>query len=352
VAGVGAVSVYSHPGVHVPTEPFISLVTPFHNTEPYLAECIESVLAQTHRSFEYILVDNQSTDASGVIASAYAKKDDRIRLLRTDRLLSQVENYNFALGQISAESIYCKMVQADDWLLPMCVREMVALAEGHPRVAVVSSYRLIENEVSGLGLEPMESVLPGSKACRLCLFGRAFLFGSPTTVLYRSDVVRSRTPFFELGRFHEDTEALFDVLYNREFGFVHKVLSFSRRQTGSLMASAHDFAPGLLDRLILVKRYGQTYLSPQEHAACLADSSKWYYRALAARWLRERAAARNDAFWQYQRDGLATVGEVLRPELLAISVAATVLRTVRSPRSMLRHARASLARRRRTEATR
>jgi glycosyltransferase involved in cell wall biosynthesis len=49
--------------------PLVSVVTPFYNTERYLAECIESVLAQTYPIFEYILVNNRSTDASRDIAT-------------------------------------------------------------------------------------------------------------------------------------------------------------------------------------------------------------------------------------------------------------------------------------------
>ena len=60
-------------------EPLVSVVTPFYNTDRYLAECIESVLSQTYRNFEYVLVDNHSTDRSGVIAAEYARRDSKVR---------------------------------------------------------------------------------------------------------------------------------------------------------------------------------------------------------------------------------------------------------------------------------
>ena len=60
-------------------QPLVSIITPFYNTEQYIAECIESVLAQTYAHWEYILVNNQSTDASRTIAEQYARKDSRIR---------------------------------------------------------------------------------------------------------------------------------------------------------------------------------------------------------------------------------------------------------------------------------
>src|SRR5215471_137333 len=64
-----------------PDQAFVSVVTPFYNTEEYLAEAIESVLAQTHSNFEYILVNNCSTDGSVAIAESYLAREPRLRLL-------------------------------------------------------------------------------------------------------------------------------------------------------------------------------------------------------------------------------------------------------------------------------
>jgi cellulose synthase/poly-beta-1,6-N-acetylglucosamine synthase-like glycosyltransferase len=54
--------------------PFVSVVTPFYNTREFLAECIESVLIQTYQNWEYILVDNWSTDGSSQVAEEYASR--------------------------------------------------------------------------------------------------------------------------------------------------------------------------------------------------------------------------------------------------------------------------------------
>ena len=74
----------------------VSVVTPFYNTAAYLAECIESVLAQSYSEFEYILMDNCSTDGSSEIAATYAYRDPRIRLIRCSQFLPQLPNYNRA----------------------------------------------------------------------------------------------------------------------------------------------------------------------------------------------------------------------------------------------------------------
>src|SRR5690349_20709890 len=96
--------------------PYVSVVTHFYNTAAYLEQCIESVLNQSYQNFEYILVNNCSTDGSAAVAHRYAVLDSRLRVLKPARFLTQMQNYNYSLRQISAKSRYCKIVQADDWL--------------------------------------------------------------------------------------------------------------------------------------------------------------------------------------------------------------------------------------------
>ena len=84
-------------GEHSMTDPFVSVVTPVYNDEPYLEECIRSVLSQSHQDFEYIICNNHSTDRSGEIAADYASKDSRIRVVSPPEFSPQAQNFNFAL---------------------------------------------------------------------------------------------------------------------------------------------------------------------------------------------------------------------------------------------------------------
>ena len=67
-----------------PNPPLVSVVTPVYNGETTLCECIESVLAQTYPNWNYVIVDNCSTDRTHDIAQEYAVKDARIRVHRND----------------------------------------------------------------------------------------------------------------------------------------------------------------------------------------------------------------------------------------------------------------------------
>lgn len=59
----------------------ISVIVPIYNTEPYLNRCIDSIIAQTYRNLDIILVDDGSVDRSGEICEAYEKKDKRVRVI-------------------------------------------------------------------------------------------------------------------------------------------------------------------------------------------------------------------------------------------------------------------------------
>ena len=61
--------------------PLISIITPVYNKEKYVANAIESVLSQSFDAFEYIIIDDGSTDASPAIVDEYAKKDNRIKVI-------------------------------------------------------------------------------------------------------------------------------------------------------------------------------------------------------------------------------------------------------------------------------
>src|SRR4051794_35371423 len=153
------------------TDSFVSVVTPVYNDEPYLEECIKSVLSQSHQNFEYIICNNHSKDRSGEIAADYASMDPRIRVVSPPEFCPQAKNFNFALRGISDRSKYCKMLLSDDWMYPQCVQQMVDVAEGNPRIALVSAYRLIEDQPDCFGVPVGQASFPGSAPCRWQLLG-------------------------------------------------------------------------------------------------------------------------------------------------------------------------------------
>jgi glycosyltransferase involved in cell wall biosynthesis len=315
-----------------PAGPLVSVVTPFYNSAEFLEECIRSVLAQSYPHFEYILLDNCSNDGSTEIAERYARTDPRIRLARNSSFLGQVENFNAALKLISDQSRYTKMVLADDWVFPPCLEEMTALAARDASIGIVSAYRMRGDEVGNVGIPLAETVIEGKEICRRQMIQGHHYFGSPSSVMYDSGVVRSRDPFFALGRLHEDTEACYEILRDRKFGFVHQVLTGSRIGNESVMNSVKDFEPQILDRLIILGRYGREYLDEPDFARQWRRYEDQYLGLMA----RARVRGRSAAFWEYHRRGQQSFGYDLSRAPLFPFIVKEVLSLALSPRSLWR----------------
>ena len=302
-------------------------MTPFHNTAAYLAHCIEGVLAQSYSNFEYILVDNCSTDGSGELAERFARRDPRIRLIRRTQLLSQVQNYNCALAEISDASKYCKLVQADDFIFPECLRLMVHSFEQSESIGLVSSYWLKGTTVWGSGFPSGTTLLPGKEMARLYLRAGMYVFGSPTTVMYRSSIVRNQQPFYDESLLHEDTEKCMQILERWDFGFVHQLLSFLRLGNESVSSAFRGFQPEALDQYIIVQRYASLFLESSEALALKKRSKQDYYQVLAT----EAVRFRGPDFWRYHHAGLGTLGEKLDRVYLGLQMAGTLLWMAANP---------------------
>jgi glycosyltransferase involved in cell wall biosynthesis len=313
-------------------EPLVSVVTPFYNTAEYLAECMESVLRQTYANFEYLLLNNRSTDGSREIAARYAKSDPRIRLLDTPQHLDQLPNFNHALRQINPASAYVKMVLADDAIAPDCLERMVATAQLDPRIAIVAGYYSYEGRIDGAGIPLHRRHLSGRDALRLTFLMERFLVGSPSTVLYRADAVRRRDPFFTPGLYHADTETAYEIMLEADLGFVHQVVAFVRADNEGITSSARAFYPVPLDHLIVVERFGSRVLSEEEYAAVHRRVAREYYALLGRMALRLKGRA----FWRYHRRGLGTLGRTLRWWQVVPWSAAEILHVLLNPEEAVR----------------
>lgn len=285
-------------------QPLVSVITPVYNTEKYLAECIESVLAQSYQNWEYVIVNNCSTDRSLEIARQYAAQDPRIRIHDNQEFLGALQNWNHAMRQISPESKYCKVVHADDWLFPECLAQMVALAEANPSVGIVGSYRLDETEVNLDGLPYPSTVVPGRELCRWSFLKSAYIFGSPSSLLLRSDLVRGRDPFYNESNRHADKEICYDLLQQTDFGFVHQVLTFTRRHNEAATMLTRKFSTFKLSTLYILLKYGPIYLSDQEFKQKLARRLDRYYHFLA----KSAFEMREKEFWEYHKSELEELG--------------------------------------------
>jgi glycosyltransferase involved in cell wall biosynthesis len=117
--------------------PLVSVGIPTYNGAKYLRESVESVLAQTFRDFELVLIDDLSSDKTWIIAEEYARKDPRVSAVRNNGRLGLAANFNRCIE--STKGRYICVWHQDDVMMPQNIEYKVALLEANPQVGFVHS---------------------------------------------------------------------------------------------------------------------------------------------------------------------------------------------------------------------
>jgi hypothetical protein len=116
----------------------VTVLLPVYNGSGTLVETIDSVLAQSHRDFELLVVDDRSTDGSGDLVDAAAARDQRIRLVRHDRNVGLAATLNEGLA-LARHDLVARIDQ-DDVALPERLAVQLAFMRAHPQLAVAGSW--------------------------------------------------------------------------------------------------------------------------------------------------------------------------------------------------------------------
>jgi glycosyltransferase involved in cell wall biosynthesis len=120
------------------THPLVSILMPVYNAEKYLREAAESILSQTFSDFEFIALNDGSSDDSGAILFEYEKKDARVvfRNFEENRGLPALLN----IGMSMARGRYLARMDADDVSFPTRLQEQVDFMESHPEVDICGTW--------------------------------------------------------------------------------------------------------------------------------------------------------------------------------------------------------------------
>lgn len=262
----------------------VSVCIPIYNGARFLRECLDSVLAQTRRPDEIVIVDDGSTDDGPSIVEHYRTREPRIRFVVNPRNLGLVGNWNRCIDLVS--STWIKFVFQDDLLLPGCLAAMMARTDASTDIVAcrrdfvfdspptdevaefyAASQRLIDTTFDGRTRIDAET----ARSFALEQFGHNLL-GEPSSVLLRKDC------FERFGRFREglvmscDLEYWIRVAINSGASYVPETLSRFRVHAGATSADNRGrraFRMWSLDNLLLLRDYTRepVYRPLREHAA-------------------------------------------------------------------------------------
>lgn len=206
-------------------KPRVSVCTPVYNGGKFVAACIEGVLAQRYDNFEYIIVDNASTDDTPDIIERLAGADPRVKVIRNPETVPVIDNFKTCVQHCGADSEWIKFALADDYLYPNCLDEMLAVGQLSDRVGLVSSYRLYGDRLTNVGLPPDQSVFDGADILKRQLLRQLHVCScSPNALLYRKSAYQA-VGGFDNTYLHADSELAMRLLDTYDLGFAHCVFT-------------------------------------------------------------------------------------------------------------------------------
>ncbi len=249
-------------------DPTVSVCMPIYNSAPYLKQAIDSVLMQSFKDFELLIVDDCSSDGSDKIASSYQGSDPRVRFERNENNRGMVGNWNYCLGQ--ARGVYIHFMFGDDYFVsPSALELQVKALNQHPDVSLVSSSRLIVDEAGKAldvwqGFRDLESADP-QHVVQACLklyylkngtlkFGCLENYiGEPSAVMFRKS--QAGTGFNPEYKQLVDLDMWFQLLKYGRFHYTSEpLIAFRRHDAQQTAINSKDFVH-IVEYLALVKKY-------------------------------------------------------------------------------------------------
>lgn len=125
-------------------QPLVSVVMPVHNAQSFVSQAIQSIVAQTFKNFEFLILDDYSTDDSLKIIKKWAKKDARIRIIRN----TKAKGVSSAANQLhkAARGTFIARMDADDIAEPTRLQKQLAIFKKYPKTIVVGSQCTVIDE--------------------------------------------------------------------------------------------------------------------------------------------------------------------------------------------------------------
>ena len=131
--------------------PLVSVIVPIYNVENYLRKCLDSIVVQTLKDIEIILVDDGSTDESGKICDEYASQDKRVRVVhKINGGLSSARN----TGIEAASAPFLMFIDSDDWVEPDFCEKPYLAAKNNNADLVLFAFRIIRSDGTVVQKEP------------------------------------------------------------------------------------------------------------------------------------------------------------------------------------------------------
>lgn len=217
----------------------ISIIVPIYNTEKYLSECLDSVLSQTHKNFEAILIDDGSTDKSLSIAELYAKNDSRFKIIHQENQ-GLFAARNSGLKEVTGDWI--TFLDSDDILAPVFLEILLEYAKSnHSEIAISFHQPFFDsNSLKKIKTNKNRPCLTnGKEALKNALYQKKIPDYSAWNKLYSAKLWKDKV--FKPRKFAEDLATIPEILFEAKQIVITKTpLYFYRKRRDSLLATPYN----------------------------------------------------------------------------------------------------------------
>lgn len=210
----------------------VSVIVPVYNVEEYVDKCMISICEQTYVNIEILLIDDGSTDTSGIKCDEWAKKDNRIKVVhKVNGGLSDARNYglDLALGE------WILFVDSDDYIDKLLIEKCLKLAWKNKAALIIFEYYEVDE------YDRLTSCEKSNKECvfdSLSILNAFIKFGTGSSMacnkLYRKEIWEGLR--FVKGKLHEDEFIIIDTLQRADKVYLSsEPFYFYRKRSGSIM---------------------------------------------------------------------------------------------------------------------
>lgn len=262
----------------------ISIIVPVYNVEMYLNKCIESILKQTFKDFELILVNDGSTDSSGIICDEYMKKDQRIKVIHKENGgLSSARNagIDIAIGD------YIAFIDSDDYIHPSMYEVLYREAIKEKSDIILCQFKKVlekdcVNESHSLSSYEVINYT-NIETLKKIYSNQGVEFIVAWNKLYHSSIFKSIR--YPIGMIHEDEFIAHTALYNaKKVSYIPLELYYYVQRTNSIMQSKFhinrlDVIYALENRMIFFSSLGLNELQQLACKSYIYITKNYYFKA-------------------------------------------------------------------------
>ena len=310
------------------SEDLVSVIVPIYNVEKYLNKCVDSIVNQTYKNLEIVLVDDGSTDDSGKICDEYAGKDSRIKVVHKENGgLSDARNNGIDISN----GRYLAFIDSDDWIEPNMIEKMYSNAIENNADISVCQYEIVHSREAVINNNHGRIFVYEGTDIVLAMYKYAMFASHACNKIYGKELFNGIR--YPVGKLYEDQYTTYKLLWKaKRLVCTEEKYYYYYMRNGSIVNGRFDEKK--LDVLYATEEAAGFFkdrfndVVPYVYYAWIANYAPMFVSAVAAgwniKWFKDNRRIAFKNYWGYMRFNKVSkiskafiTAELIMPDLFA-----------------------------------